>query len=80
MSLAEIMPAARLLPREEKLELVRVLSAELAEPAKQDSEEDLIRRYITPGATYHIFTPQVGPEAVQILQQLLQEHSQRTEK
>jgi hypothetical protein len=80
MSLAEIMPAARLLPREEKLELVRVLSADLDLPAKQESEEELIRRYITPGATYQIFTPQVGAEAVQILQQLLHEHSQGTEK
>ena len=47
MSLAEILPAVRMLPREDQLELVRVLSAELTAPARSESEseEELLRRF-----------------------------------
>jgi len=79
MSLAEILPAVRMLPRADQLELVRVLSEELAAPAKQESEDELLRRLFPPGATYEIYTPDVSPEAALILQQLLHEHTKRTE-
>jgi hypothetical protein len=82
MSLAEIMPAVRMLPREEQLELVRVLSAELESPPKPESEEELLRRFAPPGAIYDIYTPQFPPEAsfeaAHILQQLLDERSKQT--
>ena len=79
MSLAELLPAVRMLPREDQLELVRVLSAELVAPAKQESDEEMVGRLFPPGATYEIYTPEMSPEAVQALQQLLQEQSKRTE-
>ena len=79
MSLAEILPAVRMLPREDQLELVRVLSAELAAPAEQETEEEMLQRLFPPGVTYDIYTPEVDPEAVHLLQQLLREHPERTE-
>jgi hypothetical protein len=63
MSLAEILPAVRMLPREEKVELVRVLTAELEAPTKSETEEEMLRRLFPPGAVYEIFTPQFPPEA-----------------
>jgi len=72
MSLAEILPAVRLLPREEKMELVRVLSAELAGPAQQESQEEMLRPLFPPGAKYDIFTPQFPPEAAEEVARLLE--------
>jgi hypothetical protein len=72
MSLAEILPAVRKLPREEQLELVRVLSAELTIPAKQESDDEMLRRLFPPGATYEIYTPQFSPEAADELARFLE--------
>jgi hypothetical protein len=71
MSLAELLPAVRMLPREDQLELVRVLSADLASSGKQESDEDKLRRLFPPGATYEIYTPQFSPEAADELARFL---------
>jgi hypothetical protein len=73
MSLAEIMPAVRSLPREEKMELVRVLSAELAASgsSNDDPESEALLRLIPPGATFHIYTPEFSPGAADVLAELL---------
>jgi hypothetical protein len=80
MSLAEILPAVRALPREEQLELMRVVSAELASdsPAARDDEAELLARLVRPGATYHIFTPDPCPGAAHELMKLLADPSQET--
>jgi hypothetical protein len=72
MSLAEILPVVRMLPRADQLELVRVLSAELAAPAKQESEDDMLRRLFPPDVTFEIYTPQFSPEAADELARFLE--------
>lgn len=72
MSLAEIMPAVRLLTREERLELVRVVSAELEVPPKPESAEEMLQHMFTPGAVYEIYTPQFPPEAAEEVARLLE--------
>jgi hypothetical protein len=72
MSLAEILPAVRMLPREDQLELVRVLSAELAPLATQETDEEMLRRLCPPGAVFDIYTPQFPPEAADELARLLE--------
>jgi hypothetical protein len=65
VSLAEVMSAARALPREEQLQLARTLLAE------SDSWEAF---GLVPGREYPILTPFYDcPEAAAILQQLLDE-------
>jgi hypothetical protein len=75
MSLAEILPAVRLLPPEEKMELLRVLSAELASnpSSNDDPEAEALLRQIPPGATFHIFTPEFSPGAADVLMELLKD-------
>jgi hypothetical protein len=72
MSLAEILPAVRLLPREEQQELVRVLTTELAAPATHEAEEEMLRRLFPAGVRYDIFTPQFSPEAANELARFLE--------
>jgi hypothetical protein len=75
MSLAEILPAVRLLPREEKMELVRVLSAELLIPltSEADRDRELLEQLVA-AAPHQFHRPDFGPEAVAVLEELLANH------
>ena len=72
MSLAEIMPAVRKLPREEQLELLRVLSAELlaGHPFPGDRDADLLQQ-LAAAAPCQLDRPWAGPVPVAALRQLL---------
>ena len=67
MSLAEVLPEARALPGEDKIEWLRVLSKELKE-----SEAPLI----LPG-TYEVWSPLDAFSAAEVLQQMLDEEKAR---
>lgn len=67
MSLAEVLPEARALPREDKIELLRVLSKEL-----EESEAPLI-----PPITYEVWSPFDAFEAAQTMSDLLEEEKRR---
>lgn len=66
MSIAEIIPAVRALPRSEKFRLVRLLLDDLA------GEEALLAG-IKQGQEFPIYTPEFAPEAAAQLATLLQE-------
>lgn len=63
MTLTELFPTLKSLPRSDKLKVMQFLVAELA----QEEEPSLI-----PGATYPIWSPLNSHEAVQKLAQLLE--------
>ena len=63
MSLAEVLPEARALPREDKIELLRVLSKELEENEAP---------FILPG-TYEVWSPFDAFEAAATMQRFLEE-------
>jgi hypothetical protein len=70
MSLAELMPALQNLPREDKLEVVRILVSELT----RQEGIDLLQG----GESYPIWTPFDAYDAAGSLQQLLdQDRAQR---
>lgn len=65
MSIIEIIPALRALPRSEKFRLVRLLLDDLA-------EEDLLSG-LKPGQEFPIYTPEFAPGAAAQLATLLKE-------
>jgi hypothetical protein len=70
MSLAEMMPALQSLPRDDKLEVIRLLVSDL----KRQEGIDLLQS----GASYPIWTPLDAYDAATSLQQLLdQERAER---
>ena len=68
MSLAEVLPEARALPREDKIELLRVLSKEL------EVEEAFP---IPSGQVYPLWSPLDAFSAAEVLQQMLDEEKAR---
>jgi hypothetical protein len=70
MSLLEIAPAARALPRAEKLQLVRLLVDDLA---RDEAEESLLEA----GASYPVWTPLEAYDAARILQEALEAKKSR---
>lgn len=67
MSLAELMPALQNLPRDDKLQVIRVLVSELT----RQEGIDLLQS----GACYPVWTPLDAYDAARSLQQLLdQDH------
>lgn len=66
MSIAEIIPAARALPRSDKFRLVRLLLDDLA-------GEEAFLAGIKQGQEFPIYTPEFAPEAAAQLATLLQE-------
>lgn len=74
MSLSELLPAIRSLHRNDKLELFRELSQELAPAAaEQSSEEALLLDRIVQAAQFDWPRPEFSSEAAVILQKLLDE-------
>jgi hypothetical protein len=69
MSLSELLPAIRALPRAEKVQLVHLLADELNPSvlAAATSDADRLRELFPPGATFEIATPPEGYEAAGIL-------------
>jgi len=63
MSLAELVPALHDLPRDEKLEVIRLLATELTRQEGIDLLQD--------GASYPVWTPLDAFDAAKSLQQLL---------
>jgi hypothetical protein len=70
MSIAEIIPAVRALPRSEKFTLVRLLLDDLA------GEESLSA--LRQGQEFPIYSPQFAPEAAAQLATLLKEQEKRS--
>ena len=66
MSLAELVPAVKTLPKADKLRLMQVLVIEIA----KDDDVSLFEA----GAEYPIWTPLNAFEAAETLQKLLDEH------
>ena len=67
MSLAELVPAVKILPKADKLRLMQLLVIELA-------QEDGVP-LLEAGAEYPVWTPLNAFEAAEILQQLLDSHN-----
>lgn len=63
MSLAELMPALQNLPRDDKLELFRILVSDLTRQQGVD--------WLQQGAAYPVWTPLGAYDAARSLQQLL---------
>jgi hypothetical protein len=68
MSIAEIIPALRALPRNEKLQIARLLLDDLA-------EEELLSA-IKPGQEFSLYTPEIAPGAAAELAKLLDQHEE----
>jgi hypothetical protein len=79
MSLAEIMPAIRQLSREEQVELVRVLTAELSAvpPSPADRDAELLQQLVA-AAPCQLDRPWAGPVPVETLRQLLADRWEST--
>jgi hypothetical protein len=78
MSLADILPAVRSLPRDEQTQLMHWLVEELARP----DEDDINRRaellaQLVAAAPHQFDRPEFGPEAAAVLEQVLAEHRQQ---
>lgn len=69
MSLAELLPAARKLSRTEKLRLIQVLAADLAET------DDLLQ--LAPEAAYPVWSPVQAHEAAVALLEVLEAARER---
>lgn len=67
MSLAELVPAVKILPKADKLRLMQLLVIELA----QDDGVPLLEA----GAEYPVWTPLNAFDAAETLQQLLDSHN-----
>jgi hypothetical protein len=65
MSLAELMPTLKSLPRDEKIQVLRLLAFDLT----QDAGVNVFQS----GASYPIWTPFSAYDAAQSLQRLLEE-------
>lgn len=69
MSLAEVLTAARALPRDERVELVRTLAEQNA--AELEQFPQFFRDWIASGEPLELNLPIQAPEAAAVLQQLL---------
>lgn len=65
MSIAELIPTLKGLPRDEKLQVLRLMASDLTEEAGVDIVQD--------GALYPVWTPFGAYDAAQALQRLLEE-------
>ncbi len=65
MSITELMPMLKSLPRDEKLQVFRLMASDLT----QDAGVDILQS----GASYPIWTPFNAYDAAQSLQRLLEE-------
>ena len=71
MSLAELLPAIRALPADDRRELVRLLSDELdGRPAGAPTRAEM-DRFFPPGVSFEVYTPLDCFEAAHALEQLL---------
>jgi hypothetical protein len=75
MSLADIIPAVRTLPREEKIQLLHCLVEELGRPASLESPRDAeLLEQLSAAAPHQLIRPEFSPEAAVVLQELLASH------
>lgn len=79
MSLAELLPAVQALPRDEQAQLLHWLRDELgrADVPANDREAALLAQLVA-AAPLQFDRPEVGPEAVAALQELLATHANRS--
>jgi hypothetical protein len=70
MSITEILPAVRALPRSDKFKLARLLLDDLA-------GEELLSS-LKPGQEFPLYTPEVAPGAAAQLATLLEEQGQQS--
>jgi hypothetical protein len=75
MSLAEILPAVRTLPREEQIQLLHCLVEELGRPGSlAPSRESQLLEQLAAAAPHQLDRPEFAPEAAVVLQELLASH------
>jgi hypothetical protein len=79
MSLTEVLPAVRALPRADQTQLMHWLVDELTRPEApaNDREADLLAQLVA-AAPFQIDRPEVGPEVVAAMQELLANHRNPT--
>jgi hypothetical protein len=73
MSLAEVLTAARALPREEQLELIRSLDVPEPEPDLSEIPEHLRHLIPPPGAVVSFWKPELTTEGWEQIRLLLRE-------
>ena len=73
MSLAEVLSAARALPRDEQLELARSLTdyTPTTEAGRPETDAQLLQRLMPAGSQFEVWSPFESAEAANILLQLL---------
>jgi hypothetical protein len=72
MSLAEILPAVRMLPREEQIQLLHCLVDELGRPGSlAPSRESELLEQLAAAASHQLNRPEFAPGAAVVLQELL---------
>jgi hypothetical protein len=78
MSLAEILPAVRSLPRDEQTQLVHWLVEELARPDEQEINRraELLAQLVA-AAPHQLDRPDFRPGAAAVLEQVLAEHREQ---
>lgn len=77
MSLADLLPAIRALPRGEKLELVRLLNDEVTAPPAAQADgpftDEELRKMFPPGFVAEVWFPGPNPEGVAAAMQALKD-------
>jgi hypothetical protein len=76
MSLAELLPAIRALPREEQVQLMHLLVDEMSKEMPLTTEEALLRKLFSGGLTIDVVSPIECYGAAQELQELLDNSKQ----
>ena len=84
MSLAELLPAIRALPRAEQVELLHLLidgvsQAPPPQPTADGIPDELRKLLPPPGSSVDVWFPEANPAAVAAAQQALQEFGDRSE-
>lgn len=72
MSLADLLPAIRALPADDRRQLAHLLADELAAGHEPTEDERLIARCFPPGATFEVWSPIEAPEAAAVLMAMLE--------